>query len=53
MKMLRTVLCALFLVSAAGWLAGCATDSDDVSSTPWDRPQGWEGPMPSTINQGR
>jgi len=39
------------LAAAAGWLTGCATD--DVSSLPWDQPQGWEGPFPSTINQGR
>jgi len=52
MKILRTVLCALALAMAGGWLTGCATDSD-MSSTPWDRPTGWEGPLPSTINQGR
>jgi len=52
MKVLRTVLCALVLAAAAGWLSGCATDAD-VSPLPWDSPTGWEGPLPSTINQGR
>jgi type IV secretory pathway VirB2 component (pilin) len=52
MKILRTVLRALALAMAAGWLAGCATDSND-SSMPWNTPQSWEGPLPSTINQGR
>jgi hypothetical protein len=52
MKKMRAFLCALVLAGAAGWLAGCATDSD-VSALPWDRPTGWEGPLPSTINQGR
>jgi len=54
MKKLRTVLCALVLVAAAGWLAGCATDEDaGLSPNPWNTPQGWEGPLPSSINQGR
>jgi hypothetical protein len=52
MKNLRVMAYALILAVAAGWLAGCATDSD-VSTLPWDQPQGWEGPLPSTINQGR
>ncbi|HUD49310.1 MAG TPA: hypothetical protein VMR33_20950 [Candidatus Baltobacteraceae bacterium] len=50
MKILRLSLCALFLALAAG----CATDnSDNVSSLPWNTPQDWEGPLPSSINQGR
>jgi hypothetical protein len=52
MKNLRTILCALILAAAAGWLAGCATDSE-LSPNPWNQPQSWEGPLPSTINQGR
>jgi hypothetical protein len=52
MKIWRTVLGALVLALAAGWLTGCATDSE-VSSMPWNTPQSWEGPLPSTINQGR
>lgn len=58
MKHLRTVLCAILFVAAAEFFVGCATDNsetsdDNVSSTPWNRPAGWEGPLPSTINQGR
>jgi hypothetical protein len=54
MKTLRLSLCALFLALAAGCFTGCATDdSENVSSIPWDTPQSWEGPLPSTINQGR
>lgn len=58
MKILRTVLCALLFVITAEFLVGCATDNtdnpdDNISSTPWNRPAGWEGPLPSTINQGR
>jgi len=52
MKKLRTFFCALVLAAAGGWLAGCASDGD-LSPMPWDTPQGWEGPLPSTINQGR
>ncbi|MGD0813423.1 MAG: hypothetical protein ABSA83_07455 [Verrucomicrobiota bacterium] len=54
MKILRTVFCALLFVIAAVVLSGCATDNpDSVSSVPWNQPADWEGPMPSTINQGR
>jgi type IV pilus biogenesis protein CpaD/CtpE len=50
-NLLRTVLFALLLASAAGLLSACATDDPDTK--PWNVPQGWEGPMPSSINQGR
>jgi heme A synthase len=54
MKRLRTIVCALVLVAAAGFLAGCVTDEDaGLSPNPWNQPQGWEGPLPSSINQGR
>ena len=54
MKILRPVFCAFVFVIAAEILAGCATDNpDNISSVPWNQPVGWEGPMPSTINQGR
>jgi hypothetical protein len=54
MKILRTVFCAFLFVIAAEILSSCATDNpDNISSTPWNQPADWEGPMPSTINQGR
>jgi len=42
------------LVFAAALLAGCSTtaDSENVSSRPWNAPQGWSG-LPSGINDGR
>jgi predicted outer membrane lipoprotein len=50
----RTFLFGLLLAGAAGLLNGCATeDPDEADRKPWNVPQGWEGPMPSTINQGR
>jgi|GEM_PF-2041802 hypothetical protein len=53
-KLLRLFLFALFAASAAGLMTGCATDdSQGVSTIPWDKSQPWEGPLPSTINQGR
>jgi hypothetical protein len=53
MKHLRVILSALLLIAAAGWLSGCATDEDaGLSPNPWNQPQGWEGPLPSNINQG-
>lgn len=54
MKLLRTILCALLFVAIAQIFSGCATDNtDDIVQTPWNQPAGWEGPLPSTINQGR
>jgi hypothetical protein len=54
MKLVRTVFCALLFVAVAQFLTGCATDDpDSVAQTPWNQPTGWEGPLPSTINQGR
>ena len=53
-RILRIFLLALFAAGAAGLLTSCATDdSQGLSSLPWDRSQPWEGPLPSTINQGR
>ena len=38
---------ALFLVAAGSLLSGCASDQPDdpnrVSTTPWNRPERWEG----------
>ena len=55
MKTIRGIFICLLLVCAAGLLGGCATDDQDsnISPMPWNQPQGWEGPMPSTLNQGR
>ena len=51
---LRAFLLVLFAAGAAGLLTGCATDdSQSLSAMPWDKSQSWEGPLPSTINQGR
>ncbi len=51
---LRVILFALLLAGATGLLSSCATDDpNSVSQRPWDGPQSWEGPFPSTINQGR
>jgi hypothetical protein len=53
-KFFYICLQVLALAATTGLLAGCATDDpDNLSSTPWDSPKGWEGPMPSTFNQGR
>jgi len=54
MKNWRMFICALLLAAAGLSLTGCASDNpDNISSLPWNQPQGWEGPLPSSINQGR
>ena len=47
-------LALLFLALMALSLAGCAsTDSDTLSSRPWNSPKGWENGLPSTMMEGR
>jgi hypothetical protein len=45
----------LLLLAAMATVSGCAsTDSDNVSSRPWNQPQGWEtGSLPGSMNYGR
>ena len=51
---LRILLFALLLAGATGLLSSCATDDPNgVDTKPWNQPQGWEGPFPSNINNGR
>jgi hypothetical protein len=53
-NILRIVLFALLLAGATGLLSSCATDDpDSIDPKPWNPPQDWEGPFPSTMNQGR
>jgi hypothetical protein len=41
------------LIVAPVILTGCATtEAENVSSRPWNSPQGWSG-LPSGINEGR
>jgi hypothetical protein len=41
------------VVFASAILTGCeTTDPANVSSRPWNSPQGWSG-LPSNINEGR
>lgn len=35
-------------------LTGCkTTEPENLSERPWNAQRGWEGALPSTINQGR
>lgn len=53
-NVLRTAVFVLLLASAAGFLPGCATD-DSTPKDPnvWNRPQIWENPLPSDMNNAR
>ena len=53
-KLIYTCWRVFFLAAAA--LSGRGRrhdDPDNMSSMPWNTPKSWEGPMPSTFNQGR
>ncbi|MGC8742833.1 MAG: hypothetical protein ACP5T0_03000 [Verrucomicrobiia bacterium] len=55
-KLLVLMLLAVSLGSLSILLSGCgsvAEDSGNVSSRPWNTPKSWEGPLPSTFNEGR
>lgn len=50
----------LMLLAVTGTITvfttGCGTvaeDSTNVSTRPWNTPKSWEGPLPSTFNEGR
>jgi hypothetical protein len=41
---MRVFFLTALLVSLAALMSGCATPKEgEVSSIPWNRPQGWEG----------
>ena len=44
----------LAIVLAALATSGCkTTESENLSSRPWNAPQGWENGLPTGINEGR
>jgi hypothetical protein len=44
----------LLLALAALSGSGCATtETDNLSSRPWNSPRGWETGLPSMLNEGR
>jgi hypothetical protein len=50
---LRASLLLMLALIAIG-SAGCAsTESENVSSRPWNSPRGWENGLPSTMTEGR
>jgi len=58
-KSIRTIpfSAAALLVLACALLAvvGCSTGdhADNVSERPWNNTQGWQGGLPSGLNEGR
>ena len=53
---MSTLKFCLLFAAAALLFAGCKTtdaESENLSEHPWNAQRGWEGALPSTINQGR
>jgi hypothetical protein len=41
------------LLAGLALLPGCASnESDNASVRPWNSPRGWEGGLPSQLNEG-
>jgi len=51
MKTLKLVL--LFVAAALLFTACATTEPENASERPWNTQRGWEGALPTTINQGR
>ena len=43
---------ALLLIVVGALLAGCASDSPEASSIPWNHPADWEGQIPGMSGSG-
>jgi hypothetical protein len=53
-KQLSILLLGLFAMLLMFGGMGCAsTDSENVSSRPWNSPRDWEGGLPPAFMQGR
>ena len=51
---LSKVIYMLVLIAGLVTLSGCITDEpENVSSRPWNSPRGFEGGVPSSINEGK
>ncbi len=57
---IKKLIVMLMLLAVTGTITvfttGCGTvaeDSTNVSTRPWNTPKSWEGPLPSTFNEGR
>lgn len=55
MKVYLRLFWLLLAVLAAGvGGVGCkSTESENLSSKPWNAPRGWENGLPTSINEGR
>ncbi len=51
-RALRGCLGLGFLAVVAVILTGCKSD-DELTGTPWNRPQTWESGLPSALTEGR
>jgi hypothetical protein len=51
---LKTIWFALALLALCLGASGCkTTESDNLSSRPWNSPRSWENGLPTSINEGR
>lgn len=54
-RFIRFTAAMLLIAASALFVVGCATgdSTNDVSERPWNDTQGWQGGMPSGLNEGR
>ena len=51
----RSLLALFLFAGALVVVSGCATNrqESEVSERPWNNTQGWQGGLPSSLNEGR
>jgi len=51
---LRAIVFVLAVLAAGLVCSGCkTTESEDLSSRPWNAPTTWQNGLPSSLNEGR
>lgn len=54
-RLINLAFASMMLFAFTSLFVGCATDDnvENVSERPWNDTQGWQGGLPSGLNEGR